>query len=49
MFKDIDLIKKIVDKDFYNLYIIKKARQTSYKIHIRFEKNFFKYDLFRYL
>ena len=40
MFKDIDLIKKIVDKDFYNLWIIKKTRQTSHKTHIRPEKEF---------
>ena len=38
MFKDIDLIKKIVDKDSCALYIIKKTRQTSHKTHIRFEK-----------
>ena len=38
MFKDIDLIKKIVDKDFCVLYVIKKIRQTFYKIHIRSEK-----------
>ena len=38
MFKDIDLIKKIVDKDFCVLYVIKKTRQAFYKIHIRLEK-----------
>ena len=38
MFKDIDLIKKIVDKDFYILCVIKKTRQASHKTHIRFEK-----------
>ena len=38
MFKNIDLIKKIVDKDFYALYVIKKIRQTLYKTYIRFEK-----------
>ena len=38
MFKDIDLIKKIVNKDFYDLYIIKKTRQAPYKTHIHFEK-----------
>ena len=38
MFKDIDLIKKIVDKDFYVLCVIKKTRQTSHKTHIRPEK-----------
>ena len=38
MFKSIDLIKKIVDKDFCVLCVIKKTRQTSYKAHIRFEK-----------
>ena len=37
MFKDIDLIKKIVDKDFYVLCVIKKIRQTSHKTHIRFK------------
>ena len=40
MFKDIDLIKKIVDKNFYDLCVIKKTRQASYKTHIRFEKEF---------
>ena len=35
MFKNIDLIKKIVDKNLYDLYVIKKTRQTPYKIHIR--------------
>ena len=38
MFKNIDLIKKIVDKDFYVLYVIKKTRQASHKTHIRLEK-----------
>ena len=38
MFKDIDLIKKIINKDFYALYVIKKTRQISHKTHIRFEK-----------
>ena len=38
MFKNIDLIKKIVDKDSYVLYIIKKTRQTPHKTHIRSEK-----------
>ena len=38
MFKNIDLIKKIVNKDFYVLYVIKKTRQASHKIHIHFEK-----------
>ena len=49
MFKDIDLIKKIVDKDFYDLYIIKKTRQTSHKTHIRFEKeplNLIHFDIY---
>ena len=40
MFKDINLIKKIIDKDFYNLCVIKKTRQTFYKTHIRLEKEF---------
>ena len=40
MFKDIDLIKKIVDKNFYTLYVIKETRQISYKTHIRPEKKF---------
>ena len=35
MFKNIDLIKKIVDKDPCALCAIKKTRQTFYKIHIR--------------
>ena len=39
MFKDIDLTKKIVDKDFYVLCVIKKARQASHKTHIHLEKN----------
>ena len=39
MFRDIDLIKKIVDKDFYVLYVIKKICQASYKAHIRLKKN----------
>ena len=38
MFKNIDLIKKIVNKNFYVLYVIKKTRQASYKAHIRFKK-----------
>ena len=38
MFKDINLIKKIVDKDFYALCVIKKIHQTFYKSYIRFEK-----------
>ena len=38
MFKDIDLIKKIVDKDFYVLHNIKKIRQASHKTHIRLKK-----------
>ena len=40
MFKNIDLIKKIVDKDFCDLCVIKKIRQTLYKTHIRFEEEF---------
>ena len=49
MFKDIDLIKKIVDKDFYALCVIKKTHQTSYKIHIRLEKeplNLIHFDIY---
>ena len=49
MFKNIDLIKKIVDKDFYALYVIKKTRQTSYKTHIRFKKeslNLIHFDIY---
>ena len=38
MFKNIDLIKKIVDKNFDDLYIIKKTRQTPHKTHIRLKK-----------
>ena len=38
MFKNIDLIKKIVNKDFCVLYIIKKVYQASYKTHIYFKK-----------
>ena len=40
MFKNIDLIKKIVNKDFYILCVIKKTRQAFYKIYIRLEKGF---------
>ena len=40
MFKNIDLIKKIVDKDFYALCVIIKTYQTFYKIYIRFENEF---------
>ena len=39
MFKNIDFIKKIVDKNFYILCIIKKNRLIFYKIHIRLKKN----------
>ena len=49
MFKGIDLIKKIVDKDFYVLYIIKKTRQTSHKTHIRPKKeslNLIHFDIY---
>ena len=38
MFKNIDLIKKIVDKDLYTLCVIKKTHQTFYKTHIRFKE-----------
>ena len=38
MFKDIDLIKNIVDKDLYVLCVIKKTREASHKTHIRFKK-----------
>ena len=40
MFKNINFIKKIVDKDFYILYVIKKTRLIFYKIYIRFKKGF---------
>ena len=49
MFKDIDLIKKIVDKDFCTLCVIKKARQALHKIHIRSEKrslNLIHFDIY---
>ena len=49
MFKDIDLIKKIVNKDFYVLYIIKKTRQAPYKTHIYSEKkslNLIHFDIY---
>ena len=52
MFKDIDLIKKIVDKDFYALCVIKKTRQTSYKTHIRSEKkslNLIHFDIYDFI
>ena len=38
MFKNIDLIKKIINKDFYVSCVIKKTYQTSHKTHIRLEK-----------
>ena len=49
MFKDIDLIKKIVDKDFYVLCVIKKTRQASHKTHIRLKKkplNLIHFDIY---
>ena len=49
MFKNIDLIKKIVNRDFYNLYVIKKTRQASYKTHIHSEKkplNLIHFDIY---
>ena len=49
MFKNIDLIKKIVDKKFYVLYIIKKTRQASHKTHIRPKKrplNLIHFDIY---
>ena len=49
MFKDIDLIKKIVDKDFYALYIIKKTHQAFYKTHIHLKKkplNLIHFDIY---
>ena len=49
MFKIIDLIKKIVDKNFYVLCVIKKTRQAPYKIHIRFKKrplNLIHFDIY---
>ena len=47
MFKNINFIKKIINKIFYILYIIKKIYQIFYKIYIRLKKK--KIDLFRYL
>ena len=38
MFKNIDLIKKIVNKEFCVLCVIKKTHQASHKTHIRFKK-----------
>ena len=38
MFKNIDLIKAIVNKEYYISYTIKKAQKTLYKSHIRFER-----------
>ena len=52
MFKDIDLIKKIVDKDLYVLYIIKKTRQVFHKTHIRSEKkslNLIHFDIYDFI
>ena len=52
MFKDIDLIKKIVDKDFYVLCVIKKTRQAFYKTHIRFEErplNLIHFDIYNFI
>ena len=40
MFKNIDFIKKIVNKDFYALCVIKKNYLIFHKIHIRFKKEF---------
>ena len=52
MFKDIDLIKKIVDKNLYDLCVIKKTRQTPYKIHIHFKKkplNLIYFDIYDFI
>ena len=52
MFKDIDLIKKIVNKDLYVLCVINKTRQTSYKTHIRPEKeplNLIHFDIYNFI
>ena len=52
MFKDINLIKKIVDKDFYVLCVIKKTRQTSHKTHIRLKKeslNLIYFDIYDFI
>ena len=49
MFKDIDVIKKIVNKDFCVLCVIKKICQTFYKTHIRLEKrslNLIHFDIY---
>ena len=40
MFKNINFIKKIIDKNFYVLYVIKKNYLIFYKIYIHFEKKF---------
>ena len=40
MFKNINFIKKIINKYFYILYIIKKIHSIFHKIHIHFNFNF---------
>ena len=52
MFKDIDLIKKIINKDFYVLCVIKKTRQASYKTHIYLKKkplNLIHFDIYNFI
>ena len=52
MFKNIDLIKKIVDKNPYVLCVIKKTRQTSHKTHIRPKKeslNLIHFDIYDFI
>ena len=52
MLKNIDLIKKIVDKDLYVLCVIKKIYQTSHKAHIRLEKkslNLIYFDIYDFI
>ena len=40
LFKNIDLIKMIINKKFYISYAIKKTQRTSHKSHIRLKKRF---------
>ena len=52
MFKNIDLIKKIVNKDFCDLCVIKKTRQAPHKTHIRLKKeslNLIHFDIYNFI
>ena len=49
MFKNIDLIKKIVDKDFFTFYALSKKYIRHFIKLIFVKKKIFKFDSFRYL